>query len=166
MCTMKFKQSNTTLWVRGHSTHDVYFSAAYYQVESLDVATGQSLSCLHYTLWFILMHLKRIHFLGLEEYARLKPNFPKFNPRTTQISKLQLWAFRAEKYPKAKAKTYLFFSSGWHHSLNGKLVVFCFLLVVYYHVYLIMLLPSNSEGSSIYRFIVLGILCLSAFLDT
>lgn len=23
---MKFKQTHTTLWVRGHSTHDVYFS--------------------------------------------------------------------------------------------------------------------------------------------
>lgn len=46
------------------------------------------------------------------------------------------------------------------------LVVFCFLSVVFYHVYLIMLLPSTSEGSSTYRFIGLGILCLSAFLDT
>lgn len=53
------------------------------------------------------MHLRLIRFLGLEEYARLKPNFPKFNPRTTQMSKLQLRAFRAEKYLKAKEKTFL-----------------------------------------------------------
>lgn len=67
------------------------------------------------------MHLRLIRFLSLEEYARLKPNFPKFYPRTTQMSKLQLRAFRAEKYLKAKEKTYFCLSSGWHHSLNGKL---------------------------------------------